>query len=183
MAMNWIQKRYHASILFELRQRARDAFKPRVLRSCRSYIHDLTTHPIQDHIFMEIYWVSEPVGPGPGASIYIHGDEVLRFDCFGSDVGHYHFNVRQSKFLPAGETTRIYFPSGSVEDHIENAVVQLRRNLDYGRGMNVDPKVRSIVIDQPAIDEAAILMRDRLAAIAKSKQTKSTPTATCHKPI
>lgn len=67
---------------------------------------------------MEVYWVSEPVGPGPGASVYVLGDEVMRFDCFGSDLGHYHFNVRQSRFVPNGESTRIYFSPGSVEDHI-----------------------------------------------------------------
>ncbi len=62
--------------------------------------------------------MSEPVGPGPGASVYVLGDEVMRFDCFGSDLGHYHFNVRQSRFVPNGESTRIYFSPGSVEDHI-----------------------------------------------------------------
>ena len=166
----WLRNRYHASVLFELRQRLRDLSKPRVLRSCRCYIHDVVTHPIQDDIFMEVYWVSEPVGPGPGASVYICGDEVLRFDCFGSDLGHYHFNVRQSKFVPHGELTRIYFPFGSVEDHIENAVVQLKRNIDYGRGMNLDPKVRTVVINQQAIDEAAEWMRQELLRIAALHQ-------------
>jgi hypothetical protein len=118
---------------------------------------------------MEIYWVSEPVGPGPGASIYIHNDEVMRFDCFGSDLGHYHFNVRQSCFVPAGELTRIFFPTGSVLDHIENAVVQVRRNLDYGRGMNLDPKVRTVEIDQEAINEAAEVMRQKMIEIAERK--------------
>ncbi len=167
--MDWLKKKYQASMLFELRQRVRDLYKKRVLRSCRTYIHDVKTHPVQDDIFMETYWVSEPVGPGPGASVYIHDDEVMRFDCFGSDVGHYHFNIRQSKFLPAGETTRIFFPSGSVEDHIENAVVQLTRNLDYGRGMNVDPKVRSVELDQAALDRAGKLMREELRRLADSR--------------
>jgi hypothetical protein len=167
--MDWLQKRYHASLLFELRQRVRDRFQPRRLRSCRTYIHDLTTHAIQDDVFMEVYWVSEPVGPGPGASIYIRGDEVLRFDCFGSDLGHYHFNVRQSRFVPRGELTRIYFPAGTVQEHIDHAVVQLRRNLDYGRGMNLDPRIRTVVIDQDAIERAADLMREELMRIAECK--------------
>ena len=71
------------------------------------------------------------VGPGPGASIYIRDDEVMRFDCFGSDLGHYHFNIRQAKFFVNGEKTRIFFPEGTVQDHIDQAAVQLRRNLDY----------------------------------------------------
>jgi hypothetical protein len=162
--VEWLRKRYQASILFELRQRLRRG--PRPLRSCRTYIHDLVTYQIQDNIFMEVYWVSDPVGPGPGASIYIHGDEVMRFDCFGSDLGHYHFNIRQAKFVPAGELTRIFFPEGSVQDHIANAVVQLRRNLDYGRGMSLDPHVRSVVLDQKALDQAAQWMQTELVRIA-----------------
>jgi hypothetical protein len=35
--------------------------------------------------------------------------------------------------------------------------------------MSLDPKVRSVVIDQEAIDRAALLMRERLTAIAESK--------------
>jgi hypothetical protein len=163
---DWLQRKYQASLLFELRQRVRDQFQARPLRSCRTYIHDVSTHPIQDHVFMEVYWVSEPVGPGPGASIYIRGDEVLRFDCFGSDLGHYHFNVRQSRFVPCGELTRIYFPTGTVQDHIDHAAVQLRRNLDYARGMNLDPKIRTVVIDQAAIDRAAEVMCERMTEIA-----------------
>jgi hypothetical protein len=163
--MNWLIQKYRSSLIFELRQRVRDQFKPRVLRSCRTYIRDLATHPIQDHMFMEVYWVDEPVGPGPGASIYINNDEVMRFDCFGSDLGHYHFNIRQSRFVPSGELTRIYFPISSVPEQIDNAVMQFRRNLDYGRGMNLDPKVRAVKIDQPAIDRAADLMRRELLRI------------------
>jgi hypothetical protein len=143
-----------------------------MLRSCRTYIHDLTTHEIQDGIFMEVYWVSEPVGPGPGASIYIRDDEVMRFDCFGSDLGHYHFNVRQSRYVPHGELTRIYFPAGTVQEHIDYAVVQLRRNLDYGRGMNLDPRVRTVLLDQLAIERAADLMREELMRIAECKMSE-----------
>jgi hypothetical protein len=120
-------------------------------------------------MFMEVYWVAEPVGPGPGASIYIHNDEVLRFDCFGSDLGHYHFNIRQSRFVPSGELTRIYFPPGTVPEHIENAAMQFRRNLDYGRGMNLDPKVRGVKIDAAAIDRAAELMRRELLRIYEAR--------------
>jgi hypothetical protein len=167
--MNWLIEKYRSSHIFEFRQRLRDQFKPRVLRSCRTYIHDLVTYPVQDHIFMEVYWVSEPVGPGPGASVYIHGDEVLRFDCFGSDLGHYHFNIRQARFLPSGELTRIYFPEGSVPDHIDHAVLQFRRNIDYGRGMNLDPKVRAVKIDADAVDRAAALMRREMARIYEAR--------------
>ncbi len=124
---------------------------------------------------MEIYWVSEPVGPGPGASIYIGDDEVMRFDCFGSVEGHYHFNVRQSKFVPDGELIRIYFPPGTVADHINNAAIQLRRNLVYGRGTNLDPKVRTVKIDQQAIDEAAELMQQELTRIARLHDSSRLP--------
>jgi hypothetical protein len=166
----WLIQQYQASHAYELRQRLRGLYKPRPLRSCRSYIHDPVTREIQDQIFMEIYWVAPPVGPGPGASIYIVDDEVMRFDCFGSDLGHYHFNIRQSKFFPNGEKTRIFFPEGTVEKQIENATVQLCRNLDYGRGLNTDPRIRAVKIDQNAVEAAAAWMREQLLEIAGAKR-------------
>ena len=162
----WLIRRYQASSAYEVRQRLRGLYSPRPLRSCRTYIQDPIRREIQDLVFMEVYWVAPPVGPGPGASIYIIDDEVMRFDCFGSDIGHYHFNIRQSKFFPNGEKTRILFPEGTVEQQIDNAAVQLRRNLDYGRGLNSDPKIRAVKIDQPAVDKASEWMRERLLAVA-----------------
>lgn len=164
-----LQQWYHSSVLFEIKGRLRSHFKPRMPRSCRTYIVNTETHDVQSDIVMETYWVEPPVGPGPGASIDLCGDEVMRFDCFGSDLGHYHFNVRQSKFLPSGETTRIYFPKGTIHDHIQHAAFEFRKNLDYGRGMNLDGRVRAVTIDQDAIDRAAETMKQRmLESLARS---------------
>ena len=156
---------YHNSILFELRQRTRAYFQPYVSRTCRSYIVDCQTFEVQPDVTMEIYWVEPPVGPGPGASVYIGGDEVMRFDCFGSDQGHYHFNVRQSKYLPGGETTRILYPAGTVGDHIAHAVSDFQRNLDYARAMNLSGRIRRVELDPRAIHRAAETLRQGLREV------------------
>jgi hypothetical protein len=164
-----IKQAYHASLAFELRQRIRAAVQPKRLRSCRTDIQNVVTHSIQSDVVMEVYWVTELFGPGPGASIYIVGDEVLRFDCFGGDAGHFHFNIRQARYVPQGEMTRVFFAPGTVQEHIDAAAIHLRRNLEYARGMNLDPKVRKIKLDQPSLDRASELMRTELMRIAASK--------------
>ena len=50
-------------------------------------------------------------------------------------------------------------------DHIEQAAVLMRRNLEYGRAMNLDPRVRSVQLHRSLIDEASSLMRDELFRI------------------
>ena len=80
------------------------------------------------------------------------------------------FNIRQAKFFPNGEKTRIFFPEGSVEEQIENAAIQLRRNLDYGRGLNTDPRVRAIKIDHLAVVQAAEWMREQLLGLVSVKR-------------
>lgn len=160
----WV-RRYQSSPLFEVRQRLKGLYQPRPLRSCRSYIRDVRTLPIQEQVFMEVYWVAPPVGPGPGASVYMIDDEVMRFDCFGSHLGHYHFNIRQAKHFPNGEKTRIFFAAGTVAQQIDQAMVQLIRNLDYGRGLNTDARIRAIRINQPAVVQAAEWMRNEMLQI------------------
>ena len=52
---------------------------------------DLVTYPIQDQVRLEVYWRDDEGGHGPASSLYVLGEEVFRFDCFGGDQGHYHF--------------------------------------------------------------------------------------------
>ena len=59
--------------------------------------HDLVEYPIQDNVRLESYWRDDAGGRGPAASLFVYDDEIMRFDCFGGDNGHCHFNLRQTR--------------------------------------------------------------------------------------
>ena len=51
-------------------------------------IHDIVVYDIQPFAYVAVYWKSLSNGRGPGASLYVHDEEVLRLDCFGEGAGH-----------------------------------------------------------------------------------------------
>lgn len=69
----------------------------RTPRSRLSTASDLHVIDIQADVRLEIYWANRQLGPGPGACVFVLGDEILRLDCFGTAGlgGHYHINPRQ----------------------------------------------------------------------------------------
>ncbi len=103
------------------------------------------------------------LGPGPSASLYVLGDEVLRLDCFGDSGlgGHAHINPRQvetDSFKPA----RLYFPKGDHRQHIDRATFEMTRNVPAALAMNRDPFVRRVKIDEARLLDAAEEMRSTM---------------------
>jgi hypothetical protein len=86
---------------------------------------DLVQYPIQENVLLEVYWRDDAGGHGPAASLYIHDDEVFRFDCFGGDQGHCHYNLRQTR----GQ--RWYYEEGTVQENIDRSVFELTKNLPF----------------------------------------------------
>ena len=78
--------------------------------------HDLVEYPIQDNVRLQSYWRDDAGGRGPAASLYVYDDEIMRFDCFGGDNGHCHFNLRQTR------GRRWMYPEGTFKDHIQQSL-------------------------------------------------------------
>lgn len=129
-------------------------------RSALSTASEHRTIAIQDGIDLDVFWVNRELGPGPGASLYVLGDEVLRIDCFGDYGlgGHYHINPSQTT-LYATETARLFFPAGSHAEHIERAGFELARNLPAMLAMNRDARIRGIELDGARLRQVANDMR------------------------
>lgn len=122
---------------------------------------------VQQGVRLEIYWHPRRIGGlgrGPSASLLVLGDEVLRFDCFGGRGGHYHINPRQIA-IKSREPPRLYFPTGSHEDHIERAAFELARNAQAAIAMNRDPHVRRIRLGGANLSTAAKDMRREMRAL------------------
>ena len=106
-------------------------------------VGDVVTIPVQDDVVIEAYWVVLEKEWGPRASLYVHEHEVLRLDCFGAESGHMHVNFQGL----ARYRGRMYFPQGTVREHIDRGLFELERNLGWALAMNCRPKIHNTVID------------------------------------
>ncbi len=125
--------------------------------------HDLAEYPIQDHVRLEVYWRDDRAGYGPAASVYAYDQEVLRLDCFGEakkqgGKGHCHVNLKQTR-----GRQWMYRP-GSVKDHIEQAMYDLRHNLGYCLATNTDERIQEITIDPEALEPVAGQAEEKMLA-------------------
>jgi len=100
---------------------------------------DLVQYPVQDHVCLTVFWKVLDVGRGPATSLYIHGLEVLKFDCFGEHQGHYHIALRGDE---GASQIRLFLPEPTVEEQIDRMWFELTTNLDYYLQRNPDPRVR-----------------------------------------
>lgn len=144
-------------------------WRRRAAQTPRSALPTASDHraiAIQDGVRLDVFWVNRQLGPGPGASLYVLGDEVLRLDCFGAEGlgGHYHINPPQVEFSSRAPA-RLFFPAGSHEDHIERAAFELETNLPAALAMNRDARIRRIRLDEDRLAAAAAELRRVMLAL------------------
>ena len=153
----WLATHLLPEVLLYSLWRRRTARTP---RSALPTASDLQVIEIQADVRLEIYWASRQLGPGPGACIFVLGDEILRLDCFGTAGlgGHYHINPRQIE-LASPRSARIFFPPGSHEEHIERAAFELERNLPAALAMNREARIRRFEVDSDRLAQASRDMR------------------------
>ena len=61
---------------------------------------------VQTGVRLNVYWADvQNVGRGPGASLFVLLEEVMRIDCFGGNAGHMHINPVQQALLAGWATT------------------------------------------------------------------------------
>lgn len=123
--------------------------------------HDLIEYPIQDSVKLQVYWRDDAGGRGPAASLYIYDDEIMRFDCFGEDNGHCHFNLRQTR------ARRWMYPIGSYQDHIQQSLFDLKKNLTFCIQTHQDERIRNTEIVQESLEQAADKMEEKLLEFAE----------------
>lgn len=126
--------------------------------------HDLVEYPIQENVLLQVYWRDDAGGRGPAASLYVYDDEIMRFDCFGGDNGHCHFNLRQTR------GRRWMYPEGSFQDHIQQSLFDLCTNLTFCLKTHQDARIQEIQIVQESIEQAAGKMETQLLEFAEKLQ-------------
>ena len=126
--------------------------------------HELVEYPIQEDVLLQVYWRDDAGGRGPAASLYVYDDEIMRFDCFGGDNGHCHFNLRQTR------GRRWMYPEGSFQDHIRQSIFDLQTNLTFCLRTHQDERIQEIQISQESIKQAARKMETYLLELADKLQ-------------
>jgi hypothetical protein len=116
--------------------------------------NDLVEYPIQDNVRLKVYWRDDRAGYGPAASMYAYDQEILRLDCFGEaketkGKGHCHINLRQTK------ARQWHYRPGSVRDHVEQAMHDLRHNLGFCLFTNTDERIQQTTIDPETLEPIA----------------------------
>ena len=128
--------------------------------------HDLVEYPIQANVRLEAYWRDDAGGRGPAASLYVHDDEIMRFDCFGGDNGHCHFNLRQTR------GRRWMYPRGSFREHIQQSLFDLRNNLGFCLQTHQDERVQAVQVDAESLEQASRAMEAQLLKFADKLATE-----------
>lgn len=126
--------------------------------------HDLVEYPIQEDVLLQVYWRDDVGGRGPAASLYVYDDEIMRFDCFGGNNGHCHFNLRQT------HGRRWMYPEGSFQDHIQQSLFDLQTNLTFCIKTHQDARIQKIQIAQESLEQAARKMETHLLNFAEKLQ-------------
>jgi len=110
------------------------------------------------------YWVLVGDDEGPAASLFRGREEILRVDCLRSSP-HVHYGVAESRHRAPFEP-RVYFPAGGMEEQIDRAVHELRRNVAYCTGLDRRREVRRTPVDPDAFQRAAHDLGRRLRELA-----------------
>lgn len=108
-------------------------------------IDDVRVIPIQPNSYLAVYYKHYGVKSGPGVSLYVHENEILRFDCFGKRHGHYHALPCLS-VVPGNE--RINFTAETVEGQLQQTADEINHNHAAYLGKHFRRNIRDFRFDQ-----------------------------------
>ncbi len=122
-------------------------------------IDDLELIPVQPDSYLAVYFKRYDTDIGPGISLYVFENEILRFDCFGADRGHYHSLPCLAAF-PAAE--RIAFAAESVEMQVNCSAEEIGTKHATHLTRHFRRCIREFRFEQTRLDAALAEARDRM---------------------
>tara|TARA_R110002049_G_scaffold277522_1_gene456044 strand:- start:71 stop:574 length:504 start_codon:yes stop_codon:yes gene_type:complete len=109
---------------------------------------NIETFMIQPRIEVDVYTKDLARGQGPAISIYIDEYEILKFDCFGPDLGHYHVSLGNNLNT---FSERFALPAVSRAKQLEWVCFELQKNLAARLSMLPGTRFRGISIQADAL--------------------------------
>ena len=122
-------------------------------------IDDVVMIPVQPNSYLAAYFKRYGPDVGPGVSLYVFENEILRFDCFGAGRGHYH-SLPCIAAVPA--TERIDFAADTIETQINWCIEEIRLHHGPHLARHFRRCIREFRFEQLKIDSAAAEARDRM---------------------
>lgn len=121
--------------------------------------NDGTIIPVQDGLSLEVYWKVLKIGKGPAVILKVYNREILKFDCFGNNKGHYH--------VYPNSNNRIWFFEDNAKDQIRRTRLELERNgpnylSKYLKDYSQNQKLRNINAELLDFGQALDQMEDRM---------------------
>jgi hypothetical protein len=127
---------------------------------------NLVRYDLQEGCFLETY-LNNQIGAdgklyfGAAACLVVHEFDIMRFDCVGYPIGHYHFAARYPYGIRKGLTGEIWLPEKTIEEQIDRAIFELQRNSGFYLQKHPKRKVRNTRLNE-----------ERLAAVCAEMKSK-----------
>lgn len=141
-------KRVLHKILIKLRLLNKQNGQKNVIRN------DVEIIPIQKNLDLIVYWKVLHIGKGPALILQANGKEILKFDCFGKNDGHFHAAPDFGK--------RIFFKEETASTQIERSVSELRDKAQIYLNNQPEDTIRDIKIEQKKLIQAVELAQKKM---------------------
>ncbi|MEP2023210.1 MAG: hypothetical protein ABJH98_09285 [Reichenbachiella sp.] len=124
---------------------------------------DLIKIEIDGNLEFLVYWKILSIGKGPAVVLSALGQELLKFDCFGENRGHYHVMPTYSQ--------RIFFYENTRMSQIQRTIKELRHNTVKYLKIHPKESIRKLTINQKLL-ERGLLKVEHLLIQYESKFTE-----------
>lgn len=128
---------------------------PRVRRDSRRI-------EVDENFCIEVFWKDVAAGRGPAMSVFVRGHELLRFDCFGRDRGHFHAALADP---PGDSSRRIYFREVTSREQIERSLREVETNLRHYQQRSGIRSIRTLDFD---VDDLRRALAEARASLLSS---------------
>lgn len=128
---------------------------------------NLVRYDLQKGCFLETYLIDQIDTDGrryfgPAACLVVHGFDIMRFDCVGYPLGHYHAMRPYPYGISRGLAGEIWLPEKTIEDQVERAMFEMQRNWSYYLGSHPWPKVRNTRLNQERLTAVCAEMKSKM---------------------
>lgn len=111
-------------------------------------------YKVQEDVVFEVYTKSLSIGAGPAVILKAFGQEILKFDCFGKEKGHYHISPNYG--------FRILFVEQTVPKQIQRTIQELKVNGMRYLKMQKDPRIKELDLSTSSYKEVLKLVEATL---------------------
>jgi hypothetical protein len=118
---------------------------------------EIVCYRIQPGLYLDVFWKILPIGKGPALSIFLHEQELLRFDCYGGGKGHYHL-----QFCEGGIGRRHRLSGKTVAEQIDTIFLNLSDYLSLQIHQHTNPKLRHFSVNTEQLGIVCVQARHQM---------------------